>query len=172
MIIRLTSVDSQNQLRDFSFQVERLEQGFDILNQLAANKEKLIAAQLVDKRFVISLPIESLHGGSVHGQMEDLKRKRKSTLENSLLTVTAVQATLLDLANQRLAVCENQIARFEPLVSRIEALLHNSQELNISPEAKQILKKNYENMLDLCRFQLDKAFHTRQHLMRMISRLR
>lgn len=171
MLLRLTVIDSQNRTRKLYLQIKQPEQGFDVVNHIVASAEKLMSAQLVDGKTVVDLPVDSFDPGLSVEQNTDLEREWQAVLKKPHLTATEFYSALLEITRKQLAACESRIARFEPLVSRIDALLAHVQTMNISREARQTLENNYEQALSRYRQQLANAYLTHQHLLDLINKL-
>jgi len=81
------------------------------------------------------------------------------------------QATALDLAQHRLAICEEHVIRIEAFLSQVEALLLQAQTITSSAGNRAFLEENYKNVIDLYRSQLNRKLLARQHLLDLIYTL-
>lgn len=62
MYIQFCALTRDNQPRRFSFRVEALEQGLDVINQLVSSGESLIEIYLRDNKSLLRLPVEGFDG--------------------------------------------------------------------------------------------------------------
>lgn len=87
MIILLTAIDSQSQVREFFYQPNSIELGFDIVSQIAAQDTTLINVELIDKGHHMPLPIEVFDGAPLAIPIQKLEQEWAFLLEQPLQTI-------------------------------------------------------------------------------------
>lgn len=169
VLLHLTAVDQQSNIREFSCDIDQLELGFDVLNQIVAHGDRLIWARLIDKLDIIALPIEAFDGDSVLEPIRALEREWKSILTQPSPSIKKHRTGLLELTNQRLVACEHKIVQSGLLLRSMESLLVESQKFDLPPARKQVLESRHQRTVDFFQSQLDMAHISRLRLLRTID---
>lgn len=117
MIIRLTTIDLQSQAREFSYQSNSIESGFDIVSQIAAQNTTLIKVELVDQGHYMPLPIEVFDGDSLAIPIRKLEQEWTYLLEQSLQTKK--QSTSREFLNWS----RQQVHRYEKYILDINQMI-------------------------------------------------
>ena len=91
MFLRLVAIDELGQERNFTCQLEQLEEGFDLLNHIVAQGHTLVKAFIVDQSQSTSLPVEVFEGVSFVGAMQELQQEWESVLIQPALELSLTQ---------------------------------------------------------------------------------
>ena len=171
MQFHLSAVDQYDQQIEFFLDIDQIERGFNLSNQLIDEGNKQLSAQLIDEQSVIELPIEQFDKDPSIEEIANLEEEWHSILSRPFSSATGFNLALLDMTNKRLKICESHIARFESLTGNIKALLINLRQMDMSPLTKRLLVDKYEQILYLYQGQIDKGSITHRHLVDLIYRL-
>jgi hypothetical protein len=84
MVVLLTAIDEQGQIRDFSCQLSDLETGFDLLSYVAILGHTLLKVRLVDGDNLINLPTEAFDQNPISPVIRELEKEWRHVLSQPL----------------------------------------------------------------------------------------
>jgi hypothetical protein len=126
MIFRLTTLDQQGETREFYYQQDTLEDGFEALNMIAAKGGVLTKAVVFDGAHTIELPIDAFDGQPVSPMITALEQEwRKLLLEP--INPSAYRQWALDQMNQRISVHETVMLMLEQAIDETQQRLSRIQ---------------------------------------------
>ena len=112
MILYLTTIDSQNEYRNFHCRLEPLEAILDIVNSISTTGDKLIDVTIIDDDHCISLPVEAFDGTPCAGIIRQLECEWSQLLNQSVNQRSLINQRLIAFTQRQLESQHNQITRF------------------------------------------------------------
>ena len=166
MVFLLTAIDESGNTRDFSCQLNTLESGFEVLNNVVAMGHTLTKARLLDQGNQTDFPTEAFDGVPFTEALQELEREWKMILREPIDS-TATTQTRIDFAHWQLETYETLITSYELFIARLSRLLERAQTMQeVRPGARNFgVIQHYEVALDNYRTRLIKAYFVRHQLL-------
>ncbi len=163
----ITATKDQGELREFNFQLNKLEDGFDILSRLVAAGETLLEVSLLEENRITPLPVQAFDGASLGDVIGQLEIEWEAILQGSL----PESAPVLDrvhLLQRRLALCEGSIVRLELVMAKVEGLLQQARNMNA---VRSKLIQHYQFALDHYSRELNRTYTLRGRLSQRLEEI-
>jgi hypothetical protein len=163
MMFVMTTLDSKGDIREFHFQVNRLEAGLDFISGLVARKETILSVYVVDKDTLTPLPVDAFDGSSLSEGIRQLQAEWKQ-----ILTKPRTEPVPTDQWIQaRIDTNTQSIIQYELLITSVRCLIEQVTLLRIQKAHKQTLLQHYQAILATYEKQLTRAYTIRNRLNRL-----
>ena len=132
MMLLLTTIDKEVQVRDFSCILDTLETAFDFLGLIAANGEQILKAEVIDNDERIQLPAEAFtRGGSCFSTpIQQLEHEWRQILAEPLdLPDTN---WLINLTQQRMQLNEDRMNHYRHMITHLTIGLEHARTIPCS----------------------------------------
>ena len=157
-VIILTAIDPQGRTREFFYQPHRIELGFDVVSQLAAQGTTLIDVQLVDQGIYMPLPIEAFDGTPLAAPIEELERDWTRLLEQPPQTIKRpTNQEFLNWAHQQVFRCEQNIRGIDQLIDVFTKLIQEREHFFSFREPRLRQTEHFRFMLNRYKLKRIKA---------------
>lgn len=138
MIFFLTTLDQQGETHEFYYHQSALEEGFDVLDMIAARGVVLTKAVVFDGAHTIELPVEAFDSQPVSPTITALEQElRKLLLEP--INPSAYHQWALNLMNQR-------INRHERIIVMLQQAIDEAQQ-RLSRIQVDVLREPYRSVI-------------------------
>lgn len=125
MMFRLEAIDIHQEIRQFLYQVNRLETGFEFLNHIVDRGNILISVDLIEDDHRMSLPIEAFDGFSFLPVLRQLELEWVSILAKPLRPILDVEGTFW--YQRQLRFYGQKITKLELMISNVNKHCENSE---------------------------------------------
>ncbi len=170
MVLLLTAIDVSGETRDFSYHLNTLESGFDLLNQVVAMGHTLVKAQLLEQGTQIDLPTTVFNVVSFAEALQELEGEWNMVLREPTRSTTITQARI-DFAQWQLEQYENWIVNYELFLTQLMTMLDKMQTMQVDSRLAERLIQHYQVVVDKYRIQLINAHLIRHQLLSRLDQL-
>ncbi|MFD1139544.1 hypothetical protein ACFQ4C_00405 [Larkinella insperata] len=150
MTILLITCDERGNKHQFSFGCSRLEVGFEMINVLVEQGEKLLQAQLNDQSGNMLLPVDAFDGASCLAPIKKLQKEWRSLLKKplkpALTTVRKLQQEQINLTQKRLGNWEKKQESYTNLVTFLEKALQKAPHGGLLNHYQSLLKSTQRRL--------------------------
>ncbi|GAB3325645.1 hypothetical protein GCM10027299_24030 [Larkinella ripae] len=154
IILALTAIDQQQQVRDFYCHVDELETAFDILNSLILRGNQPIRAEVTVSGGRTELPVDVFDGQDWSAPIQQLKKEWEALLQPS---GPSSQAEPSNWFVRLLAVRRQRLEHLEHSVHQMQQLIKSTQRNLRSGPYKNRLLWHYQGSLDYYQHALTQA---------------
>jgi hypothetical protein len=166
MMLIVTSLGSNQQPKDFTFQVATLEEGLAFISNLAARGETLLRVILVDKHSLTSLPVLAFDGSDMGGPMQQLETCWKAILRKSVNQPDKSGSWV----ERWMAQCELRIVQQQQLLIGIRYLITQLTTMPVDERQKRDQLNRHCQRLVIHESQLSRICTLRQRLQQRRNR--
>ncbi|MBD2755258.1 hypothetical protein [Spirosoma validum] len=160
MYLRLNVIDSNQEKRQFIFQFENLEIGFDIVNRIKKQGDILISADLIDDYQRTSLPVEAFDGVSFLAELKQLELEWISILAKSFPIRLRLDLEATHWYRKKLSFYEQSIVRLELMISDVNSRCEH-QEIPFRTKSEVVFNR-YQSIVRRYEAQLKQAHWIRK----------
>lgn len=139
MTLTFSSIDSTNQVREFSWWFTSLEFVCDVLDSLVAKGSQLIKVELIDNDQRIQLPVQAFDGSSSSEAMRQLESEWRQVLSEPVDFRSVHNQWLIGLAREQVRSHEDRIARLELAIQAVEQRRQHVQDSIFDEPCRSIL---------------------------------
>jgi hypothetical protein len=164
MTLRLSAINPQQELRQFSCVITRIESGFELLTSIVAQGEMLLSAELIDEgNKPTPLPVEAFDGVSCLSTLKLLEYEWTAILAVPISSCFNLDAQHRDWYRAQLYGYEKHIVRLELLISDINRICQRAEEAQ-SPADERFISHS-RAILSCYEAQLAKTHRIRNRLL-------
>lgn len=172
MLLVLTAIDEQHQLREFSCYLPKLEVGFDLLNDVVAKGHTLVKAHLVDNDQTMALPLDAFDGTSFLAAVQELEQEWQSLLQEPLTSSLPNHNALIQWTQLRVDQYEMRITNLSWTLNRLKQTRQRDQDRAPSKPTQSALDTHYSLLINRYEVQLIKAHLIHKIMLERLSHLR
>lgn len=162
MYFTLNVIDRNQDARQFFFQIDELEMGFEFLNHIVDKGAILISVDLIDNDQCTSLPVKAFDGISFLPELEKLKNEWVSILAKPLQLKVPMDLKITHLYKEKLNFYEQRIISLELMISDINR--HCAQTEAPFRTKNEVVSNRYQSVLRRYEAQLNQAHLVRKWL--------
>ena len=156
MFLRLVAIDQLGEERNFTCELEQLEDGFDLLNHIVAKGHTLLEASIVDHHQSTSLPVEVFEGVSFLAAMQELQQEWESLLIQPTPALSFTQQQRIQWLEQRVQHFTRRIADIERLSAHFRGLIQRADNFYSFVDKTPGASNHFQLILDKNEVQLIK----------------
>ncbi|MFD2934024.1 hypothetical protein [Spirosoma flavum] len=120
MFLIFTTIDSENQLRDFSWWFSSLEIALEVLSSVALRGKQIIKAEILDNDQRINLSPEAFDGSTMSSSIQQLESEWQQILSEPVNLRSVHNEWLVALVRKRIRDNEAHIAQLELAIKTTE----------------------------------------------------
>ncbi|GAB3281781.1 hypothetical protein GCM10027347_57630 [Larkinella harenae] len=151
IFLAITSLDNQQQSRDFLGQVNDLEMAFEFLNKLVRQGNLPIRALVIEQGICTQLPVEVFDGQSWSANLQQLQSEWETLLKHSLPRPQLQSEASFDWFIRLLTLRLQQVEHFRALIQQMQQLIKTTQKgLAASPSKKRLLQHHQRSLDRYC----------------------
>ncbi|MFD2574151.1 hypothetical protein ACFSUS_26180 [Spirosoma soli] len=169
MMLFFTAIDKYTQFREFSCQLNLIEDGFQVISSITSQGDVIIKAHVIDGDGHMDLPVEVFDGSSFIEPIQQLREQWQEALANPVKQRTDHELILL--THQRIRQHKTRIDNCILTIDRLERLLEETKE-RISPGVRRFrLISHYQRIIANYQYQLTKAQACCESTMTQLNRI-
>ena len=172
MLLVLTAIDEDYQLREFSCYLQKLEVGFDLLNDVVAKGHTLVKAHLIDDDQSTPLPLEAFDGTSFLVAIQELEQEWQSLLQEPQTIAQSNHTELTQWTELRVRQYEKRITNLKWTVGRLKRIQQRHQERMAVKSTQSVLDTYYSSLINRYEVQLIKAHLIHKVMLERLDLLR
>ncbi len=172
MLLILTAIDENYQLREFSCYLQKLEVGFDLLNDVVAKGHTLVKAHLVDKNQITVLPLDAFDGTSFLTDIQELELEWQSLLQEPLPLSPSDHDELIQWTQLRVEHYENRVTNLNRTLNRLKQIRQRNQDRTPLKPTQLALDTHYGLLINGYEVQLIKAHLIYNAMLKRLGLLR
>ena len=172
MLLVLTAIDEDYQLREFSCYLQKLEVGFDLLNDIVAKGHTLVKAHLVDDDHSTVLPLDAFDGTSFLVAIQELEQEWQSLLQEPQTVPAPDHTELTHWTELRVQLYEKRITNLNWTLGRLKQIQQRDQDRTSFKPTQSGLEVHYSSLINRYEVQLIKAHLIHNVMLERLSLLR
>ncbi|MGA0559617.1 hypothetical protein ACO2Q8_23355 [Larkinella sp. VNQ87] len=148
MVLTLTTIDNQQQWRNFFCQVDELETAFDILSGIVQRGSQPVRASLRDGNGIIDLPLDIFNNHPFSEPIRILKKEWESILAQPLHKPVVQELTPSEWFTRLLKAKQNRIENLQKTLGQMQNLLLSTKKEMAKGPYKTRLMQRYQSSID------------------------
>lgn len=171
MVFFVTTIDNQGQERSFSYQIDQIETGLDVLSTLVAQGNTLVEVRLYEEGHSTTLPAEAFDGKPVSLALQELENQWHTLLSEPILSSSANDKSHLDWAWQLVEFYELRVTHYELMLTRLAWLLQDTHVSKLPTLAKSVLVDKYTRTIQGYEHILSNTRSSHRNVLDTVNRL-
>ncbi len=168
MFLVLTAIDENNQLREFTCHLQKLEVGFDLLNDIVAKGQTLVKARLIDNEISTLLPLDAFDGTSFLTAIQELEKEWQSLLADP---ISSTHDELIQWMQRRVWQYEKRIVSLDTTLSRLKKIRLRALEYTLTKPTQSEVINHYTTLINNVDVRLIKAHLIHNELLKRLTTL-
>jgi hypothetical protein len=171
MQLIFTSINSNNQRREFSWWLANLEIICDVLNSIVSKGNQLISAEIVDGDQRTQLSVEAFDGSDCSGAIRQLRQEWQQILSAPVSSRSVHNQRLIGLTQRQVKNHEGRIAQIELAIKALEQQRQQVQNHIFREPSRSVLMSRNEEAIQQFQLHLTIAQARQQTILNKLDQL-
>jgi|GEM_PF-5861792 len=172
MMLILSALGENNQIKQFTCSLESVEDGFDFLSRIVAGGDTLLAAHLLENRKQVELPVTAFDGMPMSVAIRQLEHEWQAVLNAPAQTLASIGKETVRLIQSQIRQYQITIAQHQQMINHYQTWLRRTESSFGDVSRRNVLIRRYQVLIERHQIQLGKAQAGAQAVTNRLSALR